>query len=130
MSNLTSETTTEGIRVQVIPDYVPEQSEPDNDQFLFTYKIVISNEGDKWAKLLTRKWTIINADGITEDVEGPGVVGYAPELAPGESFEYSSFCPLNTPWGTMEGSYIMRREDGTKFEVKIARFYLAAPELV
>lgn len=130
MPNLTSDTITEGIRIQVFPEYISEQSEPDNEQYLFGYKIIISNEGDSWAKLLSRKWNIINSEGDVEEVEGPGVIGYSPVLAPGETFEYSSFCPLDTHWGTMEGSYIMKRRDGSTFEAKIGRFYLAALELV
>jgi ApaG protein len=125
-----SETTTEGIRVEVYPEFIPEQSIPSESKFVFAYKVVITNEGDTKAKLLSRRWIIINSDGDREDVEGPGVVGYTPELEPGESFEYTSFCPLNTNWGTMEGAFRMVRDSGEQFDAAIARFYLFDPALV
>ena len=125
-----SETTTEGIRVEVYPEFIPEQSIPSESKYVFAYKVVITNEGDTRAKLLSRRWIIINSDGDREDVEGPGVVGYTPELEPGESFEYTSFCPLNTNWGTMEGAFRMVRDSGEQFDAAIARFYLFDPALV
>ena len=125
-----SETITEGIRVEVYPEFIPEQSIPSESKYVFAYKVVITNEGDTRAKLLSRRWIIINADGDREDVDGPGVVGYTPELEPGESFEYTSFCPLNTNWGTMEGSFRMVRDSGEQFDAAIARFYLFDPALV
>jgi ApaG protein len=125
-----SETTTEGIRVEVYPEFIPEQSAPPENKFVFAYKVVITNESTRKAKLLSRHWIIINADGDREDVKGQGVVGYTPELEPGESFEYTSFCPLNTNWGTMEGTFRMIRENGEEFEAVIARFYLFDPALV
>ena len=126
MPQTNSDTTTEGIRIEVFPEYIPEQSLPEQNQFSFSYKIKITNTGDLWAKLVARKWIIINAEGEQEVVDGPGVVGYYPELNSGESFEYRSYCPLNTNWGTMEGEFYLLREDGTKFTAKIARFYLAS----
>jgi ApaG protein len=114
----------------VFPEYVPEQSSPELNRFVFSYRIVITNEGEKWAKLLARHWIIINAEGDREDVEGPGVVGFTPELYPGESFEYASSTPLNTNWGTMEGSFNMMREDGEKFDAKVNRFYLISSEVL
>lgn len=125
-----SEAVTEGIRIEVTPEYIPQQSYPDKKEYLFAYCVVITNEGDKWAKLVSRHWIIINADGDVEEVEGPGVVGHTPELTPGESFEYTSFCPLNTNWGTMEGTFKMARENGDTFDAKIERFYLFVPELI
>jgi ApaG protein len=125
-----SETTTQGVKIQVEPEYVPEQSSPELHKFLFAYRVTLTNEGDQWAKLISRHWIIINADGDREDVDGPGVVGYTPELSPGESFEYTSFCTLNTNWGTMEGSYQMIRENGELFDAEIARFYLYDPAMV
>jgi ApaG protein len=125
-----SEAVTEGIRVEVSPEFIPEQSIPAENKFVFAYKVVITNESSGKVKLLSRRWIIINADGDREDVEGPGVVGYTPELEPGESFEYTSFCPLNTGWGTMEGTYQMVRENGETFDAEIARFYLFDPALV
>ena len=125
-----SETVTEGIRVEVYPEFIPEQSIPTEDKYVFAYKVVITNESSRRARLVSRRWVIINADGDREDVEGPGVVGYTPELEPGESFEYTSFCPLNTSWGTMEGSFSMIAENGEEFDVQVARFYLFDPALV
>ncbi len=131
MSNsINSESVTEGIKVEVFPEYIPEQSDPDEDKYTFAYQVVITNEGESWAKLVSRHWIIIDADGKQEDVDGPGVVGYTPELSPGESFEYTSFCTINTQWGTMEGSYQMVREGGEKFDAEIKRFYLLFPALV
>lgn len=129
-NNPNSEAITQGIKIQVEPEYVPEQSSPELGKYLFAYRVTLTNEGDKWAKLISRHWIIINADGDREDVEGPGVVGYTPELSPGESFEYTSFCTLNTNWGTMEGTYQMIREDGEMFDAEIARFYLYDPAMV
>ena len=126
MPQTNSDTTTEGIRIEVFPEYIPEQSLPEQNQFSFSYKIKITNTGDLWAKLVARKWIIINAEGEQEVVDGPGVVGYYPELNPGEAFEYRSYCPLNTSWGTMEGEFYLLRDDGTKFTAKISRFYLAS----
>jgi len=128
-NTISSDTITDGIRVQVFPEYLPEQSSPEIGRFIFAYRVLITNEGSRWAKLLSRRWVIINAEGDSDEVEGPGVVGFVPELHPGESFEYSSSCPLNTNWGTMEGEYSMMREDGGKFRVKVGRFYLVSSEV-
>jgi ApaG protein len=125
-----SEAVTEGIRVEVYPEFIPEQSIPTEKKYVFAYRVTITNESKRRTKLVSRHWVIINADGDREDVEGPGVVGYTPELEPGESFEYTSFCPLNTNWGTMEGSFSMINDNGEPFDVQIARFYLFDPALV
>jgi ApaG protein len=122
--SLQSDTVTEGIRVRAAAQYIPERSNPETNTFFFSYRISITNEGTKQARLLTRHWIIINAEGDREDVRGPGVIGQTPVLGPGESFEYTSFCPLNTEWGTMEGTYRMEREGGKRFDVHIGRFYL------
>ncbi len=129
-NNPNSETITQGIKIEVFPEFIPEQSSPEENKYTFAYQIIITNDGDRWAKLVSRHWIIIDADGNREDVEGPGVVGYTPELSPGESFEYTSFCTINTNWGTMEGSYKMLREDDSSFEAEIKRFYLVYPALV
>ena len=123
-----SEIVTAGIRVRAEPHYLPDRSDPENSQYLFTYRITLSNEGPEWAKLRARHWIIIDSDGKREDVYGPGVVGEEPELDPGASYSYSSFCPLGTNFGTMEGSFSMVRRDGTPFEIRIARFYLTTNE--
>ena len=119
-----SDTTTEGVRVGATGYYLPEESDAEARKFVFGYTIVIANQGDAPVQLLTRHWVIIDGHGRREDVEGEGVVGQQPRLEPGQAFKYQSFCPLKTPWGTMEGTYHMRREDGTTFDVKVARFYL------
>jgi ApaG protein len=123
-----SDSTTHGIRVGATAYYLPEQSDHDQRRHVFGYTIVVANNSDKPAQLVSRHWIIIDAYGRREDVEGPGVVGQTPRIAPGEAFKYQSFCPLRTTWGTMEGIYQMRHDDGQIFEVQIARFYLKVPK--
>lgn len=130
LASHSSNTVTEGVRIQVFPEYVPEQSNPELYRFSFSYRVIITNEGTGRVKLLSRRWLIINSDGDQENVEGPGVVGYTPELEPGESFEYTSHCPINTPWGTMEGAYTMIKDDGNTFDAVIGRFYLVSDEVI
>ena len=124
MTNGHSDQTTEGIRIQVSAQYLPEQSAPDQRRYAYVYRVRITNEGEEWAKLLSRRWVIRDADGETEVVEGPGVIGETPELEPGDSHEYMSSCPLPTEWGTMEGHYVMQRRDGRTFDAAIGRFFL------
>lgn len=126
--DLGSEAMTEGVRIHVTPAYLREQSDPERSQYIFTYRIRITNEGAAAAKLLSRHWIITDADGEVQEVKGEGVVGEQPILAPGRTFEYESFCPLETRWGTMEGTYVMERDDGVVFEARVARFYLAVPQ--
>jgi len=121
-----SSTITEGIRVRAEAAYMPEHSSPGDERYFFSYRIVIVNEGDSPAQLISRHWIIIDSHGKQTEVRGPGVVGHTPRLEAGEDFEYTSFCPLTTDFGTMEGSYQMRRDDGETFDVKIGRFYLAS----
>jgi ApaG protein len=120
-----SDTTTNGIRVGATAFYLPEESKPDDKRFLFGYRIVIVNEGKTTATLRSRHWIIIDANGTVEEVRGEGVVGQQPRLAPGEGFKYTSYCPLTTEWGTMEGEYDFESESGEVFQVKIGRYYLA-----
>jgi len=122
----TSEALTHGIRVRVEASFVPERSRPADGHWFFAYTITIANEGDEPAQLLSRHWVITDAEGRVEEVRGPGVVGQQPRLAPGQSFEYTSFCPLRTPFGTMHGTYQMIAARGP-FEVEIAPFSLALP---
>jgi len=122
-----SDTTTNGIRVQVEARYLPEQSSPRDNQYLFAYRIRISNEGGETAQLISRHWIITDADGHVEQVQGPGVVGEQPVLGPGGSFEYTSFCPLRTSVGTMHGTYQMVRANGDEFDAVISPFTLATP---
>ena len=120
-----SDTTTNGIRVGATAFYLPEESSPHEKRFLFGYRIVIVNEGKLTATLRTRHWIIIDANGTVEEVKGEGVVGQKPRLGPGEGFKYTSYCPLTTEWGTMEGDYEFHTDTGETFRVKIGRFYLA-----
>jgi ApaG protein len=122
-----SDTTTKGIRVQVESRYLAEQSSPRDSQFLFAYRIRISNHGTEQAQLISRHWIITDADGHVEQVQGPGVVGEQPVLTPGGVFEYTSFCPLRTAVGTMQGTYQMVTSDGDTFDAVIAPFTLAMP---
>ncbi len=124
MKNGHSDTSTHGIRVHVSAQFIPEQSDPDKRRYAFAYRVRITNEGQQWAKLLSRRWVITDSLGEVEVVEGSGVVGHQPELEPGEGFEYMSGCPLPTSWGTMEGHYVMQLKDGSTFEAKIGRFFL------
>ena len=123
----TSDTTTRGIRVQVKSEYVPERSSPAEHEYFFQYHVRISNVGTERAKLVSRKWVITDADGQVERHEGPGVVGEQPVLAPGAAFEYTSFCPLKTSVGAMQGSYHMVTAGGDRFDAAISAFTLAVP---
>ena len=126
-----SDTTTRGVRIQVRPRFVPEQSDPDNGQWLFAYHITIRNDGEKTVQLISRHWVITNGEGKVEEVRGPGVVGYQPVLRPGEEFEYTSGCPLTTPVGTMHGEFNMVVQDsGEKFDARIEPFRLAVPRVL
>ena len=111
-------------RVEVEPQYLPEQSAPEQGLFSFAYTITITNSGEVPAQLISRHWIIANAAGEMEEVKGLGVVGHQPLLKPGESFEYTSGCRLRTPSGTMQGSYFCVAEDGARFDVEIPPFVL------
>jgi len=125
-----SEATTRGIRVEVTSAYLPERSAPEEGRFLFAYFVRISNVGMERAQLVSRHWIITDADGDEEQVVGPGVVGEQPVLDPGDTFEYSSFCPLPTPVGSMRGTYQMVTGNGETFDAAIAPFTLAVPHAV
>ena len=125
-----SDVTTRGIRVQVESSYIEERSEPQDSYYFFAYRITISNVGLETSQLLSREWIITDSDGNVERVQGPGVVGEQPVLRPGENFEYTSFCPLRTSVGSMQGSYTMQTTTGEKFEAEIAPFTLAVPGVV
>ena len=122
-----SEAVTRGIRVSVRARYVAERSRPMMNEYFFAYTIRIANEGRETVQLVSRAWHITDAEGHVEEVRGPGVVGEQPVLAPGEAFEYTSACPLATPFGSMHGSYQMVTEGGARFEAEIARFQLSEP---
>ncbi len=118
---------TEGIRVNVSTVYVPSQSSPGEHRYVFAYTIRITNEGNEPAQLRTRHWIITHGNGKQEEVRGPGVVGHQPTLRPGEHFEYTSGCVLETPRGNMRGTYQMHRPDGSSFDAEIAAFTLSMP---
>ncbi len=122
-----SDTTTRGIRVQVHSEFLSERSSPRDSQYLFQYHVRISNVGSETAQLVSRDWTITNAEGEVERVKGRGVVGEQPTLPPGASFEYTSFCPLKTSVGSMQGTYQMVTPDGEPFDAVIGTFTLAVP---
>ena len=123
-----SDVTTCGIRVRVASRYLEERSDPARRHFFFAYHVVISNEGTTPARLIERHWIITDGFGRRQDVKGPGVVGQSPRLEPGESFEYTSGCPLPTEIGVMAGTYLMVRDDGERFRVQVGPFTLARPE--
>jgi ApaG protein len=104
----------------------PENSRPREGEWVFQYTVRITNQSDGTVQLLSRHWIITDATGQVEEVRGPGVVGEQPVLAPGESFKYSSWCPLRTPTGTMYGTYRMTRDSGEQFDIEIAPFGLRA----
>jgi ApaG protein len=123
----TSEAVTDGVRVTVRARYSPEHSDPGRSQWFFLYTIRITNEGTDTVQLTDRHWYIVDGSGRAEEVQGPGVVGHQPVLEPGQAFEYTSGCPLTTPFGSMSGTYRMQRADGTAFEAEIALFELVQP---
>jgi ApaG protein len=125
-----SDTTTKGIRVQVESFYDEDRSSPQESYYFFAYRVRVSIVGLEKARLVSREWIITDSNGEVQRVQGPGVVGEQPTLAPGEAFEYTSFCPLSTAVGTMHGSYHMVRPDGSSFEAEIAPFSLAVPHAV
>ena len=118
------------IDVSVNTAYIAEQSDPSADRYIFAYTITISNNGTEAAQLISRHWIITDADGVTQEVKGLGVVGEQPLLRPGESFEYTSGTAMATPVGTMRGSYQMVAEDGNKFEAEIPAFTLSMPRVL
>ena len=122
-----SDTTTNGIRVQVTTKFLPDRSSPRDGEYLFAYFIQISNVGSETAQLISRHWVITNTDGEEEEVRGDGVVGNQPVLAPGAVHNYNSFCQLKTAVGTMHGEFTMVTPSGETFEARIAPFTLAVP---
>ena len=119
---------TRAIQITVKPFYLEEQSEPDDRHFVFAYHIRIQNNGRDVVQLLNRYWQITDGLGRIQEVRGPGVVGEQPVLHPGEAFEYTSGCPLNTATGIMVGTYEMETLDGERFDVDIPAFSLDAPD--
>ena len=118
------------VAVSAVPQYIAEQSDPANDGYIFSYTITIENVGTVPAQLISRHWIITDATGEVQEVRGLGVVGHQPLLQPGEKFEYTSGCQLETPVGTMRGSYQMTAVDGTQFDAEIREFTLAVPRVL
>jgi ApaG protein len=112
--------------VEVAPQYLPDQSNPDGDLYVFAYTITVTNTGEVAAQLISRTWNVNDANGHTEKVKGLGVVGQQPLLKPGQSFEYTSGTRLRTPTGTMHGSFFCVAEDGEKFDADVPMFVLDA----
>lgn len=125
--SLASDTVTRGVRVHVQPEFLPDQSSPEDKVWVHAYHVTITNEGADTVQLVSRHWVITNGDGKEEHVRGPGVVGFQPVLAPGESFQYSSGCPLDTCVGSMHGSFQMVDRGGARFDAVVAPFTLAEP---
>jgi ApaG protein len=124
---MNAESQTPRIQVDVETAYLEEQSDPRDKRFVFSYTITIRNEGPIPARLLTRHWIITDANGNTKETRGDGVVGEQPYLKPGQGFRYSSGAVIETPVGTMQGSYQMLDDDGRRFDAPIAPFRLAMP---
>ena len=118
------------INVEVSPAYIKEQSDPLNNHYVFSYTVTIRNDGDQPARLLTRHWIITDGDGQVQEVQGDGVIGEQPHLQPGEGFQYTSGTFMNTPVGTMTGSYQMITDDGEKFDAEIPSFTLSVPNVL
>ncbi|MDA1008759.1 MAG: Co2+/Mg2+ efflux protein ApaG [Planctomycetota bacterium] len=125
--NLGSDTTTDSIRVEVRPEYLPTYSDPEGCRYIFAYRVRVTNGSTERITLLSRHWTIVDANGERHEVKGRGVVGQTPLIDPGCIFEYASFCPIPTAWGTMEGSYHFDRPDAEPLHAKVGRFFLVAP---
>ena len=116
---------TNNIRISVVGRYQPEYSKPTQDQYIFSYHIIIENCGTETVQLLRRHWFITNSLGVVQEVEGEGVIGKQPILDPGEKHEYSSWCPLTSPFGFMEGNYLFINHDtGQQFRAEVPRFRL------
>jgi len=118
------------IKIEVATEYIESQSDPDENRYAFAYTITILNTGTVSAKLISRHWIITDSDGKVQEVRGKGVVGEQPLLEPGQGFRYSSGAIIETPIGTMQGSYQMRTEDDTEFDAPIAAFRLAKPGML
>lgn len=113
--------------IDVKATYLPDQSQPERQHYFFSYTVKITNKGKERAQLTDRHWIITDGFGQVNEVKGPGVVGQQPHIEPGESFEYSSFCPLPTPTGSMRGFYKMSLDNGDSFNTEIPTFYLVEP---
>ena len=120
-----SNTDTSGLLIQAAAQFMPAESDPDRGRYIFVYRIRIQNHSGSTVQLVSRTWIIIDGNGRREEVQGEGVVGKQPILSPGETFEYTSYCPLRTEWGTMEGHFTFLDEEGAPFRAQVGRFYMA-----
>jgi ApaG protein len=120
---------TRDIEISVEPYYLEEQSSPEDSRYVWGYRVVIENHSDLTVRLVHRYWHITDESGLVDEVDGPGVVGEQPRLQPGDSYEYSSGCPLDTPSGMMFGHYDMQTDEGETFQVAIPAFSLDTPGL-
>ena len=123
-----SKAVTRGVRIEVTTEYDPSRSFPEHNRWFYLYTVEISNDGSETVQLVSRHWIITDASGHVEEVKGPGVVGESPVLEEGESFEYTSGCPLTTPYGSMHGTYQMVTADGDRFDAMIGEFVLGQPQ--
>jgi len=119
--------TTRNISVDVIPIFLEDESDPEDNHFVWAYQVTITNNGGERVQLISRHWMITDAIGYHQDVQGEGVIGEQPTLAPGEEFEYTSGCPLTTASGIMVGSYLMENDEGESFDIAIPAFSLDSP---
>jgi ApaG protein len=115
------------IEVHALPQFIPDQSDPQENRYVFAYTMTISNIGQAAAQLISRHWIITDARNQVQEVRGLGVIGEQPLLKPGQKYQYTSGCILNTPVGTMKGNYQMVAEDGAQFQAEIPEFVLALP---
>lgn len=122
-----SDAITDGIRVEVEPAYLASYSDPAAARFIFRYCVRITNGRDERVRVTRRFWRVVDGNGVEHTVDQPGVVGQRPFLEPGASFEYTSYCPMSTPWGTMEGHYLIERDGAEPMQAAISRFYLVGP---
>lgn len=121
--------TTHGITVNVLPVYIDERSDPESSHYFWAYRISIENQSGKTVQLLSRYWHITDGAGNVEEVRGDGVVGEQPILIDGETYNYTSGCPLKTPTGIMVGTYLMTDNDGNRFDIDIPAFPLDLPDI-
>lgn len=121
---------TDGVEVTVRVGFVESQSAPEDDRYFFAYEVTVENVGDEAVQLVSRHWIIADGTGEEREVRGPGVVGEQPVIEPGELFSYTSYCPIETPVGSMRGSFRMVKGDGAAFDAKVAPFTLAVPNIL
>lgn len=115
---------TQGVEIDVVPEYLPDESSVESSRYVFAYHITITNHGEFDVQLMSRHWIITDGLGVVHEVRGPGVIGEQPQLKPGQSHRYSSFCPLTTPTGNMRGTFQMVDGAGGKFDARIPLFFL------